>query len=101
MTAGRRPRRRRPRGRNDVRGAIAHGRKQARQVLALRADRRQRRNRALRTGSRRAAAKPVPAPPARVLRDLGPAGSVGVLIAEGDSWFDYPMHDVLEMLEDD
>ena len=32
---------------------------------------------------------------------LGPAVSTGVLIAEGDSWFDYPLHDVLEMLEDD
>ena len=27
--------------------------------------------------------------------------SAGVLIAEGDSWFDYPFHDVLQMLEDD
>jgi lysophospholipase L1-like esterase len=26
---------------------------------------------------------------------------VGVLIAEGDSWFDYPMQDVLRLLEDD
>jgi len=27
--------------------------------------------------------------------------SAGVLIAEGDSWFDYPFNDVLQMLEDD
>lgn len=27
--------------------------------------------------------------------------SAGVLIAEGDSWFDYPFHDVLTMLEDE
>ena len=27
--------------------------------------------------------------------------SAGVLIAEGNSWFDYPFHDVLQMLEDD
>lgn len=26
---------------------------------------------------------------------------MGVLIAEGDSWFDYPMQDVLRLLEDD
>ncbi len=26
--------------------------------------------------------------------------SAGVIIAEGDSWFDYPLHDVLSMLED-
>lgn len=24
----------------------------------------------------------------------------GVLVAEGDSWFDYPLHDVLKILED-
>jgi lysophospholipase L1-like esterase len=28
------------------------------------------------------------------------AGVRGVLVAEGDSWFDYPMHDVLKALED-
>lgn len=27
-------------------------------------------------------------------------GNAGVLIAEGDSWFDYPLHDVLSDLED-
>ncbi|CAA9892043.1 conserved hypothetical protein [Candidatus Methylobacter favarea] len=27
--------------------------------------------------------------------------SVGVLVAEGDSWFDYPFHDILRILEDD
>lgn len=27
--------------------------------------------------------------------------TAGVLVAEGDSWFDYPFHDVLEILEDD
>ena len=29
------------------------------------------------------------------------AQSAGTLVAEGDSWFDYPFHDVLEMLDDD
>ena len=28
------------------------------------------------------------------------AQTAGVLVAEGDSWFDYPLHDVLEELED-
>jgi lysophospholipase L1-like esterase len=32
---------------------------------------------------------------------LGTPVSAGVLIAEGDSWFDYPFHDVLQILEDD
>lgn len=30
----------------------------------------------------------------------GPAQSPGVLVAEGDSWFDYPLTDVLDALED-
>jgi lysophospholipase L1-like esterase len=29
------------------------------------------------------------------------AGSAGVLVAEGDSWFDYPFYDVLAILEDE
>lgn len=31
----------------------------------------------------------------------GIAGANGVLVAEGDSWFDYPFYDVLAMLEDE
>ena len=30
-----------------------------------------------------------------------PGGSRGVLVAEGDSWFDYPFYDVLQKLDDD
>jgi len=36
-------------------------------------------------------------------REKGPSAkptSAGVLVAEGDSWFDYPFHDVLSQLED-
>jgi lysophospholipase L1-like esterase len=36
----------------------------------------------------------------RLVRAAGGAARVGVLVAEGDSWFDYPWHDVLRMLED-
>src|SRR6185369_9662547 len=32
---------------------------------------------------------------------FGPKKTAVVLIAEGDSWFDYPLHDVLRLLEDD
>lgn len=39
--------------------------------------------------------------PAKTLRRLGPPTSAGLLVAEGDSWFDYPMHDVLRLLEDE
>lgn len=38
---------------------------------------------------------------ARLIRAAGGPGRKGVLVAEGDSWFDYPWHDVLQMLEDD
>jgi len=31
---------------------------------------------------------------------FGKAETAGILMAEGDSWFDYPMHDVLKLLED-
>jgi lysophospholipase L1-like esterase len=42
-----------------------------------------------------------PAIPARTRRALAGAPSRGILVAEGDSWFDYPLNDVLSMLEDD
>jgi hypothetical protein len=32
---------------------------------------------------------------------FGAEKTAGALIAEGDSWFDYPMQDVLRLLEDD
>jgi len=56
-----------------LRAAIAQGRAQAHEVV------RQRARRGL---------------------EEGPAGQNGLLIAEGDSWFDYPFYDVLEELED-
>lgn len=51
---------------------------------------------------RRAQAARAAAIPARTRRALAAAGPpTGLLIAEGDSWFDYPMNDVLSMLEDE
>jgi len=35
----------------------------------------------------------------RLLEAVGGSGNVGVLVAEGDSWFDYPWHDILSFLE--
>lgn len=32
---------------------------------------------------------------------LASRSSAGVLVAEGDSWFDYPFYDILELLEDE
>jgi lysophospholipase L1-like esterase len=84
--------------------AIELGRKQAADVIALRARQRNKRKRAIadvtkELVSRRAFA--VPEIPERTLRALGSNRSAGVLIAEGDSWFDYPLNDVLSLLEDD
>lgn len=39
--------------------------------------------------------------PARTRAMLGEESPGGTLIAEGDSWFDYPMKDILSVLEDD
>lgn len=52
--------------------AIAHGRAQAKKVIAARR---------------------------KAVGAKGPSGIKGLLIAEGDSWFDYPFFDVLERLE--
>src|SRR5688572_19520344 len=51
--------------------------------------------------TRRRRAPGAAAIPADVRRALGPRDSAGLLIAEGDSWFDYPFNDVLRLLEDD
>lgn len=82
---------------------VRRGNAEAAAVLAIRATKRRKRARAI-------AAKPVrrrargAAPgrrsiPKNTLAALGPQAT-GVLLAEGDSWFDYPMNDVLEALED-
>src|ERR1051325_2242623 len=39
--------------------------------------------------------------PPETLRALAVPPATGLLVAEGDSWFDYPLHDVLTMLEDE
>jgi lysophospholipase L1-like esterase len=53
-----------------------------------------------RRGGRRARAA-VPVVPARLRQAVGAPSTAGVLLAEGDSWFDYPLWDVLKMLEDE
>lgn len=83
--------------------AIAQGRRAADRVLAARAAALRRRTAALRRLEReraeRRAVAPPPAP--RLLRRVGGPATAGVLVAEGDSWFDYPWTDVLQVLEDD
>ena len=84
--------------------AIRRGRAQARDVVKFRETQRRRRARAVEAataGPRRRRALGAGAVPPDVRRALGPRDSAGVLIAEGDSWFDYPFNDVLRLLEDD
>ena len=97
-----RSRRRQPLDRS-ARAAAAIGERLA--VDALRMRNRSLRKRAAvlaRVGQReltRAAAESAVDP--RFVRAAGAPSPLGVLLAEGDSWFDYPWHDVLEKLEED
>lgn len=85
--------------------AIRIGQKQAKAVVALRAEAQPRRERALRDHQKRLGIKPSKAKVGAVTLAAGPLFaaevlSAGTLVAEGDSWFDYPLHDVLKILED-
>jgi hypothetical protein len=86
-----------------AREALSLGKRQADEVLAFRAEALQEREVALaeRAGptlAEAAAAEPMMLDEARVLAAGSPAA--GVLIAEGDSWFDYPMNNIVRLLED-
>jgi lysophospholipase L1-like esterase len=69
---------------------IAIGQKKAHEILVLRKAARARRAAAL-------AARPEHA----LLKTASGDQTAGFLIAAGDSWFDYPFHDVLKQLDDD
>jgi len=78
--------------------ALAAGRQQAKEVLEFR-------NKALKV--RKSALKKQTRPhaeaaviDAKLVQAAGGTDSAGVLVAEGDSWFDYPWSDVLSLLED-
>lgn len=90
----------RPRRSPGLGPAIANGKRLAREALTLRAERRRTRNRAVAAAVRAGVAvREGPRPRPRVARALAAAASIGVLLAEGDSWFDYPLEDVLSALE--
>jgi len=81
--------------------AAARGRSVAAQVVRRRAAiRRERKAAPPRPVRRRARRKAAPQIPARTRRALALPPPTGLLVAEGDSWFDYPLNDVLSMLED-
>lgn len=90
------------------RKALASGRTIAKDALTTRAAQqavRTQRQASVQRMQRRArpTAMAVPATriPAKTTRLLGPKATSGVLIAEGDSWFDYPGLDILSCLEDE
>lgn len=87
----------------NLRTAMANGRSAAEEVIAFRAKQRRKRaaiEKKLPAARRRGLVAPARVP-AKARALFGTRKSVGVLIAEGDSWFDYPMQDVLRLLEDD
>ena len=86
----------------NVRAAIRNGQSAANEVIDFRT--KQRRKRATlekKLPARKRALAPTTKLPTRSRALFGSRKTAGVLIAEGDSWFDYPMQDVLRLLEDD
>ena len=87
-----------------VSAAIKSGRAMAEEVIAFRTARTRKRSTAVKLMARAPKRRRAPAAPripsSRTRAMLGSPVSAGVLVAEGDSWFDYPFHDVLSDLED-
>jgi lysophospholipase L1-like esterase len=86
----------------NVRAAMASGRSSAEKAIAVR-QKQQRKRAALEkeVPTRRRAPGPPRRLPAITRAFFGTRTSVGVLLAEGDSWFDYPGKDILAGLEDE
>jgi lysophospholipase L1-like esterase len=83
-----------------MRKALQIGRAQAREVLKFRSRALRKRAAALKAKPQRLRAQRTVEVDPSLLRAVGAAQTAGVLVAEGDSWFDYPLNDVLRMLED-
>jgi hypothetical protein len=83
-----------------TRNALRIGRVQAREVLKFRARALRKRAAVLKAKSKRLLPQRTREIDEALLRAVGAAQTAGVLVAEGDSWFDYPLNDVLRMLED-
>jgi hypothetical protein len=84
-----------------TRHAKSAGETLAKEVLRFRETALRRRARAIAAIPARAARARAVAVTADLVRAAGGPDRAGVLVAEGDSWFDYPWHDVLQMLEDE
>jgi len=91
-----------PKAEINLRAAMAGGKDAANEVIAFRAKQLKRRASAeSKIPTRRRAPGPPRRLPAKMLALFGKRKTVGILVAEGDSWFDYPMQDVLQLLDDD
>jgi GDSL-like Lipase/Acylhydrolase family len=87
-----------PRQTSSGRGSIEVGHRLAADVLRFRDAALKRRTVAVRRTAEAGAVQRFAAAP--LVAAAGGLGRTGVLVAEGDSWFDYPWHDILRMLED-
>lgn len=77
-----------------VKGALNTGKQLAEEILKQRKAAGAKRRSAIKAAKPSAHAKAASA-------SINAGTTVGTLVAEGDSWFDYPFHDVLKGLEDD
>ena len=82
-----------------IAAALDLGRKRADEILALRAVALTRRADALQKNQKSMALRVQLAAPGAPPRSAE-FQTAGFLAAAGDSWFDYPLHDVLKLLED-
>jgi lysophospholipase L1-like esterase len=79
--------------------AIKIGCEQAKRVLDFRAKELQKRERALKKHMRKVGPRGVAPAAPKLFKAVGQPGSAGLLIAEGDSWFNYPGGDILDLLK--
>jgi hypothetical protein len=82
-----------------IAAALALGRSKAEEILALRAAAQIRRAAALENNQYRLALRVSMVAPG-IEQSSAEFQTAGFLAAAGDSWFDYPFHDVLKLLED-
>lgn len=84
---------------DNIAAALELGRKRASEILALRSEAQKRRAEALQK-NRKALALRVQIGAPGAPSSSAEFQTAGFLAAAGDSWFDYPLHDVLKLLED-
>ena len=83
-----------------IAAALEQGRKKANDILQQRKVALARRAKALQKNPKKLALKIQTAAPGAPEAALAEFQTAGFLAAAGDSWFDYPLHDVIKLLED-